>query len=194
MRINGITFPGRFRFTHDAGQGYHHYIEATVFGLPVMKVNEYFLDGKSRMVLPFGTIEDEPKVNQGANLALWAESAFWFPPVLITDARVRWEPIDNETALLVVPFEDEEECFVVRFTPETGLLHFLEAMRYKNSADTAKILWIDEAREWNTLAGNPVSTIAAITWFDEGTPWAEFEVEEVVYNVDVQEYIRLTGL
>jgi hypothetical protein len=23
MRINGITFPGRFRFTHDPGQGYH---------------------------------------------------------------------------------------------------------------------------------------------------------------------------
>ena len=27
MRINGITLPGRFRFTHDAGKGYRHYIE-----------------------------------------------------------------------------------------------------------------------------------------------------------------------
>ena len=25
-----VTFPGRFRFTHEAGQGYRHYIEAIV--------------------------------------------------------------------------------------------------------------------------------------------------------------------
>ncbi|MGH8246898.1 MAG: DUF6544 family protein, partial [Gammaproteobacteria bacterium] len=52
MRIGRITFPGRFRFTHDAGHGYRHYIEATFFGLPLMKVNEHYLDGKSRMELP----------------------------------------------------------------------------------------------------------------------------------------------
>jgi hypothetical protein len=34
---------------------------------------------------------------------------------------------------------------------------------------------------------------AAITWFDAGTPWAVFDVEEVVLNVDVQEYIRARG-
>ena len=42
----GITFPGRFRFTHRAGQDYHHYIEATLFGQPLMKVNERYLMGK----------------------------------------------------------------------------------------------------------------------------------------------------
>jgi hypothetical protein len=26
MRIGGITFPTRFRFTHNAGQGYRHYV------------------------------------------------------------------------------------------------------------------------------------------------------------------------
>ncbi len=40
MRISPITFPARFRFTHQAGQNYHHYIEATFFGFPIMKVNE----------------------------------------------------------------------------------------------------------------------------------------------------------
>jgi len=32
-----------------------------------------------------------------------------------------------------------------------------------------------------------------ITLFDQGTPWAIFSVEDVVYNVDVQEYIRQKG-
>ena len=37
LRFMGITFPTRLRFIHDAGQGYRHYIEATLFGLPILK-------------------------------------------------------------------------------------------------------------------------------------------------------------
>jgi hypothetical protein len=74
LRLFGITFPGRFRFTHIAGQNYRHYIEATLFGLPIMKVNEHYIDGKSRLELPFGVVENEPKVDQAANLGLWGES------------------------------------------------------------------------------------------------------------------------
>jgi hypothetical protein len=49
MRIGGISFPARFRFTHEAGRNYRHYIEAAVLGIPVMKVNEHYLDGNFRL-------------------------------------------------------------------------------------------------------------------------------------------------
>jgi hypothetical protein len=55
-----------FRFTYLAGQGYHHYIETTVFGYPVMKVNEWYLDNKACMELPVGVVENEPKIDQAA--------------------------------------------------------------------------------------------------------------------------------
>lgn len=193
LRFMGITFPARFRFTHDAGHDYRHYIEATIFGRPIMKVNEWYLDGKSRLELPVGVVEHEPKVDQAANLGLWAESV-WLPAIYLTDPRVRWEPVDDETALLRVPFGQDEQTFLVRFDPETGLLCFTEAMRWKEATDEAKTLWINEALEVGDLDGQLTMLTGALTWLDEGSPWAVFDVKEIVFNTDVSDYVRSAGL
>ena len=191
LRINGITMPGRFRFTYIAGQGYRHYIESALFGFPIMKVNEHYLDGKARLDLPFGVF-DGSQIDQAANLGLWAET-MWMPAVYVTDPRVRWEAVDDETAIMVAPYGDQEQRFIVRFDPDTGLLLLMEAMRYRDAEGGHKILWLSEAREWQTINETLVPSTGAAIWLDEGTPWAIFNVQEIVYNIDVDEYIRATG-
>lgn len=181
---NGITFPGRFRFTHHAGIDYRHYIEATLYGAPIMTVNEYFIDGVSRLELPFGVSEGQ-KVDQGANLALWAE-AIWFPSIWVTDSRVHWETGDANSAYLIVPFEDSEERILVWFDPDTGLLTKMESMRFKENASERKTLWINEAQEWTKMNGYLTPSIGAITWGDESSPWATFFVEEIAINVGLE--------
>jgi hypothetical protein len=66
-------------------------------------------------------------------------------------------------------------------------------MRYKGADSEAKTLWIDEVREWDTVDRGTALRVAAATWFDEGSPWAIFTTEELVYNVDVETYIRQRG-
>jgi len=189
----GVKLPARFIFVHNVGKDYRHYIEATWFGLPILKVNEGYLDGKSFFESPMGNIYDDASTNQGANLAVWAEAG-WFPSIWITDPRVRWEPVDEKTALLFVPFEDQEENFVMRFNSETGLLDSMEAMRFRDSGPQAKkILWITRNIESKKIEGTQLDTVGTATWLDQGNPWATFNLEEVNYNVDVSQYIRRKG-
>lgn len=190
----GLKMPARFLFIHEAGKGYRHYIEAAWFGLPVMKVNEGYVDGRSYFDIPLiGKLENDPSTNQAGNLAVWAEAG-WFPAIWVTDPRVRWQAVDDRTAILYVPFEDQEDSFVVRFNPETGLVDTMEAMRYRESgAEGKKILWITSFPPGPTLPGSPIGASGAATWLDQGKPWAVFTIQDVVFNVDVSEYIRRPG-
>ncbi len=192
LRMKGVTFPARFRFIHVVGQGYRHYIELTFFGRPLIKVNEWYLDGKARMELPMGVIENTPKIDSAANLSLWGE-AVWFPSIFITDPRVRWEAVDDTTARLVVPFGDEEDTFTLTLDPETDLLLSLEAMRWKEPGSPAKISWINEPLGWQRFHGIMIPSPVATTWQDEGSPWAEWIIEDIVYNGDVSNYIKARG-
>jgi len=188
-----IPFPARFVFVHNAGRDYRHYIEAFFFGMPLLKVNEGYVDGKSFFESPMGTYYDDANTNQGANLALWAEAA-WFPALWVTDPRARWESVDDNTALLYVPYEQGEENFVVRFNPQTGLVDTMEAMRCREAGQSnKKILWIISSLSGKTIAGTKLSAVGAATWLDQGKPWAIFMLDEVKYNVDVSEYIRQRG-
>lgn len=189
----GVRLPARFVFVHNAGRDYRHHIEATWFGIPFLKVDEGYLDGESFFESPMGSYHDDPNTNQGANLAIWAEAG-WFPSIWITDPRVHWEPVDDHTALLYVPFEEQEENFVVRFNPETGLIDTMEAMRYREAGEgKKKILWITRNEPGSSLAGMKLSASGSATWLDQGKPWATFILEEVHYNVDVSEHIRQRG-
>ena len=128
-----------------------------------------------------GTYTNDPNTNQGANLALWAEGG-WFPAIWVTDPRARWQAVDEHTAILFVPFGDQEESFVVRFNPQSGLVEMMEAMRYKTTSAQNKTLWIT-----NEIHRQGQPAISYATWLDDGKPWAEFIIDEVQFSVDVSD-------
>jgi hypothetical protein len=185
LRFGPVPVPARFRFTHEAGRNYRHYIEATWFGLPVLKVNESYLDGHGRMEFPFGIVVEGPRTSSAANLGMWAE-AMAFPSIYVTDRRVRWEPIDDRSARLVVPSPEGEDAFTVDFDPTTGLIKRMWTMRYRGEGEAAaKLPW--SAEELDDHRGSA-------QWGDQSYPWLVFTTEQVVLNPDVSAYVRARGL
>jgi hypothetical protein len=181
LRIAGIDLPARWRFTHVVGEGYRHEIVACWFGLPILRVDERYVDGDAVLDLPFGR-EEGPAVDQGANLAMWTE-AVWFPAALATHPAVQWTPIDDTTALLRVPFGVRTETVVARFDPTDDRLMLFEAMRYKGADAKTKTLWLNLAEAWGEVDGQPTATIARVQWLGDLRPWADFRIESLALNV-----------
>jgi hypothetical protein len=195
MRPFGVWLPGRFRFLHLAGHGYRHYIEATLFGRPVITVNERYLDGRSRVEIPLVGVDEGPEVDQAANLGMWAELAAAAPSVLVTDPRVTWREIDSETAHLDVPFgPSARDSFTVRFDPASGAMRSLEAWRYRSSSDPEKILWIAATEPGPTVGPWGLPAVGTATWADQGDPWARFVTEDIRTDVDLSSALRARGL
>ena len=192
VRFMGVTLPARLRFSHISGQGYRHYIEATFYGWPVFKVNERYLDGHGRLELPFGqVVAGDPKVDSAGNQGLWAETLS-YPAYLLTDPRLRWEPIDSTHARLVVPFGEAEQVFTVAFDPQSGDLVHFETERYRD-AKLGTITWSGDLAYAESQDGEPRTQTLAATWEDEGTPWLIYTLEETVFNADLSGYIRQRG-
>jgi hypothetical protein len=191
--VAGIPMPARYRFTHIAGKDYRHYIEACWFGIPFLTVNERYVNGQSLMEIPVIGTDSGPKVEWSANQGMWAES-WQFPALFVTDPRVKWLPVDNETAVLVVPFKSTTQSFVVRFDARTGLPTWTETMRYHASASPETTLWMTRALKYEKVHGVLTDTVGSATWMDDGKPWATFTLEDARFNVDVNAYVRAKGL
>ena len=67
-------------------------------------------------------------------------------------------------------------------------------MRYRVQDHECKTLWLNEMRSWDDVGGNMVPSPAALTWFDECSPWTTWHVDEVVYGTDVSGFLGDQGL
>lgn len=177
MRLFGLWIPHRMRMIHLAGQGYYTIIQPTFFGYPIATLLDTYINGVAHVDMP-GIKDNDPKMNAASNLALWAEST-GLPSIYLTDPRVRWEPIDETHARLVVPSPEGPDSLTVTFDPATGLIRSMAAMRWRDPKDTTRSLWQTDAD-------------GSVTWDDEA-PWFEMTIEETVYNVDVSQYIPAPG-
>nr|WAI02812.1 MAG: hypothetical protein OI862_00020 [Candidatus Methanoperedens sp.] len=187
LRINGIWMPVRYKTYDLSGLAFYRYMEVTWFGWTILKVSDVYRNGNGFTKIEglLNMTETGEKIDQGSNLALWAEIVF-IPSVSLTDTRARWEAIDEETARLVIPYGEQNDSLLYKFDKKTDLITNISAQRYRGQEDK-KTPWFIEFTEWKTFHSVKIPVQFAVIWEDEGSPWSYWTVEGVEYNVDISD-------
>ncbi|MBZ0297079.1 MAG: hypothetical protein K8L99_31250 [Anaerolineae bacterium] len=181
----GIPMPARFHFYYDtARKSHYHDIQVTWFKKPILRVHERFLDGKAMLDLPFGRVENDPYTNAAAWQGFWSETLAWVPAIVFATPQVRWEAIDDSSARMLLPNADDEEAFTVNFNADNGLMSDINTMRYADSKSGQRQTWTNHIQQWSRIGDQLIPTLAQTKWNDD-PPWATWEIEQVVFNVDV---------
>lgn len=182
----GLWMPLRFLLYHRPGYDFRRDMEVTWFGLPVLKAMDQYINGRG-MTGPVGNADTGPEVDQGSNMILWAEATF-YPSLLITDPRIRWEAIDDNSARLRFPFGAQQDELIFQFDPETGLVTRTSALRYQGNTGK-KVPWYAEIQEWQTVNGMKLPLTVAVVWETQRGPWSYWNFEHILWNVDISQQL-----
>jgi len=166
------------------------HIEATCFGIPVLTVNEPLSGWQGRLELPSESNEGE-KINQGANLGMWAES-IWFPrssdrPACALGTCRRCNCVARRAS------GDQRSVTSPLRIRHRAWVSWFESMRYHGQASTSKVLWLNQSLEWSMRMASFLD-VGAADLDGRRKPWAVFTVEDVVYQCGCDAYIRAGGL
>lgn len=178
----GIWLPLRYRLVHRPGHDFERYMEVTCFGVPILKAIDRYVNG-SGMTGPIGSAATGPAIDQGANMILWAEAPL-MPSLWVTDERLRWVAVDENSARLIFPFGDQQDELTVHFDEATGLIRRMSALRYRDE-QSGKIPWRADFLTWQTVNDARLPARISITWEDQGEPWSHWDLEQIYWNVDI---------
>ncbi len=184
--LREVWTPLRFKAWYRPGESFYRRMEFTFFQRLVMRGIDRFLHGEGTFELG-GRVERGPGVDLDEALALWAE-AVWTPAVFVNDPRVRWEPVDEQSARLRVKVENTEITLLASFDPLTGYLTHFTSQRI--SPETGELEpWRFDLMLWKRVHGLEIPCEVALAWGETGSPWLYLTVDGVAYNVNVADQL-----
>lgn len=184
--IRGVWVPLRFKTWFRSGDAYSRRFEITWFQRPVLRGWDSYINGEG--VFEIGDrVESGGWVNQAQVLELWA-GMLWTPTVFVHDPRADWEPVDDHSARLVIPFEQGTESLQAHFDPFTGRMTDFTALRYAGET-TQKEPWRVDLLAWKEFNGLLIPSRVDVAWGESGAPWVYWNVDGIVYNVSVSDQL-----
>ena len=186
-QIRGVWVPLRFKAWYRDGDAFTRRFEITWFQRPVLRGRDAYLQGEGTYEMG-DRVDSGPQTDLGQMLELWA-GMLWMPTVFVHDPRVVWEPVDEHSARLVVPFGQGNEPLIAHFDPFTGRMTDFTAMRYAEESAPEKEPWRVDLLAWKMMNGILIPWQVDIAWGESGAPWVYWNVDGIVYNVNVSDQL-----
>jgi hypothetical protein len=180
--------PLRITMAHRLGKAFAHDIRIGVRRLSFRFGVDAFVDGRG--VMKIGSkVQSGPTFDRGALIAMWGE-ALSFPNSWNRQPGLRWEPVDDATALLLIPWAGESIPVTVGFDPLTGYPIRCHAERHKG--DGPLVGWAGLWTEWQSWPGGiPAPARMQAWWDDESAPWLDMRVEHLEVDVPIEATLEL---
>jgi hypothetical protein len=149
-----------------------------------IKARDFYHNGKGNMLvklLSTITIADakEEEIDQGA-LIRWLSETPWFPIALLPSEKLKWEPIDNNSAKVILTDKNLTVEGVFYFN-EVGEVTQFKAKRYMD-----KILenWTCYHSDYRTVEGMQIPFSGEAVWNLESGDfsYAKFKINRIEYN------------
>jgi hypothetical protein len=189
LKKAGLWLPARYQTYYQAGKAFYRAMQCTWFGQPIVTGHAALLNGQGELFARglLNLDQRSTEISQSQVLTLWAESLFT-PGVLLRDSPARWLARDGESARLMVPFGEDEQTLVWRVDPHTGWLAQVNALR-RRLGTPYKVPWRVDYSAWTAYSGVYIPSRLSLTWEDSLSPYAQFEVDGVAFNVDISHTI-----
>ena len=181
MRVGRTPWlPLRYRSLLGVGAAFVTDIELTWWGRPVLTgVDAYVDDRGMTRIGRSANVGDE--IDQGANLALWANSTL-VPSAFAVGGRIAAVQEDFETTRLTFPLGSRTDVAWLRFSG--GHPRRLSALRYKRTG-RPKLWWHADYFGWRRVHGICLPQRLEVTWEDEGRPWLRMDLVDFAANIDI---------
>jgi hypothetical protein len=181
----GLWVPARYQVYYQAGTAFYRAMQLTWFGQPIISGHTALLNNQGELFAGglFNLDEHGDEITQSQVLSLWAESLYT-PNILLGGSSARWLARDEDSARLMVPYGEGEETLVWRVDAQSGWLAQVNALRQRFGTPY-KVPWRVDFSAWTAYRGVYIPAHMSLTWEDSTGPYAEFEVDGAVFNVDI---------
>jgi hypothetical protein len=185
IRRGRLWMPGDATMRFSVGEGYVSDLRIGLGPLTAIRGLDAFVDGTGITRVGRETSAG-PEIDQGAFLALWAQSIL-FPTAWERLPGLRWTAAGDTRAHVDLPFEGSAERVTLHFDPDGPAFPVaFEADRFKVVGGD-RVPWRVDYAEWHWLDGIALPTRTVVTWADEPGPWFDMRVESALPNEPVGE-------
>lgn len=164
------------------------FIRGRILGIPVVG-RDLYVEGEGQMLIrALGLVpvvnDTSPEMGRSGLVTLFNDMCVLAPATLI-DERIRWEAIDDRTALGTIRDRDLEVSATLHFDAQGYLVNFITHDRYLEM-DGRHIAppWSTPLGQYRDYGGIRLTSWGSASWRLDSAdfPYAEFALKEIEYN------------
>lgn len=186
IRLKNVWMPFRFKGWYRPGESFIRRMVLTWYRRPLLRGQDSLIGDQGTFALA-GRSDQGEWVDQNERLNMWAQ-AVCMPAVFVHDPRVHWEPVDEETARLVINFGERTDHLLAHFDGSTGRMTHLSGLRFAEDAPE-KEPWRVDLLAWKDFYGMLIPCQFSVAWGESGSPWSYWNIDGVAYNVNVSDQL-----